>query len=232
MALALGLLALLAAPALPALTAEEPSKHILIVNSYHKEFPWTDMQVRAATRTLREAYGEVEFHVEYLDTKRIFSDEYLEALATTFGMKSRGVRLDGVITTDDNALNFVLANRASLTPGVPVIFCGINEPAPLPEEEKPFVAGYVEVLDIRDNIELILRLHPGTRTIAVVVDRTPTGRGQKKEIAAAAREFPGLHFEFLPDRIEQAIQGLVGHIRFDLGHRDAAHERILFELVH
>jgi PAS domain S-box-containing protein len=55
----------------------------------------------------------------------------------------------------------------------------------------------LEVLDIGPTIDLALDLHPGTRRIAVVVDSTPTGIGQLKDVQAAARKFPDIEFTWL-----------------------------------
>ena len=60
--------------------ADHTSHNVLILNSYHKEFTWTDNQVSAAKEVLEKAFDDLEIHVEYMDTKRIYTEEYLEHL--------------------------------------------------------------------------------------------------------------------------------------------------------
>ena len=181
----------------PAFSSNKDVKHILIVNSYHKEFPWTENQVSAAKEVFYETFENVELYVEYMDTKRIYNAEYLEALSRILLMKYKDVDLDGIITTDDNALRFVLEYRDLLAEGVPITFSGINHLNKIPLKNEENVAGFVEILDIEDTVNLVVRLHPGTKKIVFVVDNTPTGQGQKKEAVKASAQFSVLNFEFV-----------------------------------
>ena len=62
----------------PSPSPRAKTKNILILNSYHKGFKWTDAQVSAAKQVLVEKAGYIEIYVEYMDTKRIYTAEYLE----------------------------------------------------------------------------------------------------------------------------------------------------------
>ena len=50
------------------------TRRILILNSYHKGFKWTDNVTAAAKHALVKGLEDPEFYVEYLDTKRINND--------------------------------------------------------------------------------------------------------------------------------------------------------------
>jgi hypothetical protein len=193
------LLAALIVSAVPvcSFSGETGPRSVLILNSYHEDFKWTASQVSAAKALLHDAFEEVELFVEYMDTKRIYDDGYLDVLFQIYQCKYSRMALDAVITTDDNALWFALAHRSDLFREIPVSFCGIND-----YDEKSLtghtrVTGVVEVLDVGPTIDLALDLHPGTRRIAVVVDSTPTGIGQLKDVQAAARNFPDIEFTYL-----------------------------------
>ncbi|MBU0468287.1 MAG: PAS domain S-box protein [Candidatus Omnitrophica bacterium] len=112
-------------------------------------------------------------------------------------MKYKNVDLDGIITTDDNALQFVLKNRAQFKGEVPITFCGINFINEMPLKGEKNIAGYVEVLDIKETIDLALNLHPETKNIVVVVDNTTTGKGQREEIAQVESQIPELKFKYI-----------------------------------
>ena len=185
---------------IPDYACPAPVQKVLILNSYHKEFKWTDAQVNAAKEVLSKGAGTFELFVEYMDTKRRFNKEILEALFNLYRLKYKNIAFDVIITTDDNALWFVEKYHKVLFGEAPVCFCGINDyKASLLRGKKQFT-GLVEVLDIKVTIDLILKLHPGTRKIVVVVDSTPTGSGQLKDITAVAEKYPNLTFEYLEGR--------------------------------
>jgi len=173
------------------------TKKILILNSYHKGFEWTDDQVSAAEKVLSEGTKHVDLFVEYMDTKRIYSKAYLENLLDIYRLKYKKVHLDAIITTDDNALWFVLQYHKEVFGEAPVSFCGINDYRKFLMKEKQHYTGLVEVLDIKPTIDLALNLHPKTRKIVVIVDSTPTGLGQKKDIAAVAQHYGNVKFEYI-----------------------------------
>jgi|GEM_PF-756712 two-component system, cell cycle sensor histidine kinase and response regulator CckA len=175
----------------------DSTRKVLILNSYHKEFKWTDDQVSGAKKVLSEGIKDLELFVEYMDTKRIFNREYLEYLLNIYRLKYKKIKLDAIITTDDNALWFVVRHHKDVFDEAPVSFCGINDYKKILLEGKRQFTGLVEVLDIRPTIDLALKLHPGTRKIVVVVDSTPTGLGQIRDVASVARQYDNLEFEYL-----------------------------------
>jgi len=182
---------------MPSLVLGGKHKNILILNSYHKGFDWTDAQVSAAKQVLLEKFRDIELYVEYMDTKRIYTAEYIEHLMKTFKLKYKNKKLDAIITTDDNALKFVMKYHEELFAKAPVSFCGINDYQESMFEDKKEFTGLVEILDIKPTIDLALKLHPSTRKVVVIVDNTPTGIGQRKDVAAVAPQYENLKFEYL-----------------------------------
>ena len=94
----------------------------------------------------------------------------------------------------------------------PVSFCGIND-----YDESMFIGremftGLIEVLDIKATIDLAKKLHPSIDKVFVITDNTPTGVGQKRDVAAIAeQQCPDLEFEFLDGKDysnEQLLQKL------------------------
>jgi ABC-type uncharacterized transport system substrate-binding protein len=173
------------------------TQKILILNSYHKGFGWTDDQVSAAEKLLSEGTKHVDLFIEYMDTKRIYSNAYLENLLDIYRLKYKKVHLDAIITTDDNALWFVLQYHKEVFGEAPVSFCGINDYKKSLMKGKQHYTGLVEILDVKPTIDLALNLHPETQKIVVIVDSTPTGLGQKKDIAAVAQHYGNVKFEYI-----------------------------------
>ena len=170
---------------------------ILILNSYHKEFEWTDGQVDAAREVLNAKLKKFELYVEYMDTKRIFSDEYCGLIYKTLSLKYSNVKLDAIIATDDNALQCLLKHRQDLFGAVPVIFGGINGYSDMLLAGRPLYTGVIEVLDIKPTIDLALHLHPGTNKVVVVNDNSKTGMWIRKELESVIPQYKNIKFEIL-----------------------------------
>ena len=177
-------------------SAPHDAPHILVLNSYHQGFQWTDELVEAASSDLIKTFPDVELHVVYLDRKRQLSQNYLNLAREQLQHWYPQNRPDVVITSDDAALSFVKQWGPQLFPQVPVVFCGVNDETQLNGLPNNY-CGIMEKLDIKENIELVQSILPDTLKIVVITDGTPTGLGTRREIETYAREFPNLRFEYL-----------------------------------
>ncbi len=148
---------------------------VLILHSYHPGFIWTENISAGLRSILEEADFEINIHIEYMDTKVYLPEVMFPQLEQLYRAKYKGEHIDLIITTDDNALNFLLPQRDLLFPGVPIIFCGLNNYTESRIEGIQGITGVAEAMDLGGTIQLALDLHPGTRYIAVVNDSTPTG---------------------------------------------------------
>lgn len=173
------LLALLALAILlaPATGRAAERKQILLLNSYHQGFGWTDEVSQGLLAVLRPRETDMTLHVEYMDTKRVeFNEHYERQLKNIYAHKYKTVHLDLILGTDNAAYEFLRRHHDELFPGVPVVFGGVNFFRPGQLEHFPLFTGVAEVLDARQTIDCALRLNPGTRTVFVVNDYTCTGR--------------------------------------------------------
>jgi signal transduction histidine kinase len=95
-----------------------------------------------------------------------------------------------VVAAGDTALVFLLANRAQLFPGLPMVHMGVaasavRNAAPLPSD----VLGVPYELDFAANIEEALRLHPGARRVVTVTGTSPVDRGFESRLRQVAPRF-------------------------------------------
>ncbi len=164
----------LAMPALRAQgTALEPVP-VLVLHSYHAEYPWT-ARIQAGLKSVFEPAG-VETVVEYMDTKRVDGPAYRQSLCETYRIKYGNRRPRLLLTTDDNALQFALDCRENLFPDIPLVFCGVNDYKKDLLGGHADVTGVVEDFDLKSTLDVALTLHPDARRIAVVNDATVSGR--------------------------------------------------------
>ena len=157
-----------------------PQKRVLVLHSYHFGFTWTD-SIQDGIMDELGALENVELYVEYMDTKRLPPEILHSQLANLYTMKYKNRDIDIILTTDDNSFNFALDIRAELFPGAKIVFCGVNDFTLDRLRGQTDITGVVEDVDFLGSTELILKLFPKTKTIALVGDVTPTGDLHKDE---------------------------------------------------
>ncbi|MBN1140725.1 MAG: diguanylate cyclase [Deltaproteobacteria bacterium] len=174
------------------------SVKVLILNSYHLGYLWSDGEVAGIENTIKRVLPDAYIAIEYLDTKRVSSEKSSENLFALFRDKYQGWRFDLIVSVDDNAFTFLKKFRRQLFGEVPVVFCGVNyfKPEMLHGLEK--ATGVTEIHRIADNVRLMQSLHPGLKKVTVVTDVTVSGQISLQEVKDAIPRFSErLEFEFL-----------------------------------
>lgn len=156
-------------------TSGDRHKHVWILHSYHKGYPLTDREEAGIESVLAPEDHWIERHIDYMDAKRNNTPAHIGMLRQMVALRYEPGLFDAIMAVDNDALNFVLAYRETLFPGVPVVFCGINN------FEKSMLDGHRGYTGVLDSVEyeatvrLAVELRPGTRHIVVISDRTTTG---------------------------------------------------------
>lgn len=144
--------------------------NVLILNSYHPGYSWSDGELEGVLRALNRAYTGVIPDVEYLDTNRHHDPEYTEFLYGVLREKYRRKKFDILITLDDAALQVALKHRGDFGPNTPIVFGGVNNFVPELLHGERNITGVSEAFDFLGDIELIQRLRPNAKTIYVISD--------------------------------------------------------------
>lgn len=163
--------------------------NVLMLNSYHIGFKWSDEIGEGVTSILNSEELEVKLFIEHLDSKRIYSQPAFDRLAELIEEKYRHTTIDTVIVADNNALAFLRKYRHTLFHQIPVVFCGINDVDPSDLKGLEPVTGVNEAADVKATLKLALQLQPLTEHIIVVNDTTPSGKEVNREIRRNAAEF-------------------------------------------
>ena len=80
----------------------------LVLNSYHKGIPWVYDHVVGIESKLNSLGIDFDMRLEYMDTKNVKYDAgYRKLLYNMYLHKYANYRFDIIISTDDNALNFL-----------------------------------------------------------------------------------------------------------------------------
>jgi len=163
-------------------------RHVLVLNSYHQGLSWTDSLMEGIESVLG-GDSDLELHIEYMDTKRLYDEVHLQNLYEVYKYKYSQMRFEVVMVSDNNAFEFLRQHHDELFPGTPVVFCGINDFRDSMLEGHDLFTGVVEVTDIESTLEIALQLHPNVAQVAVVSDRTPTGVAMRSELQAVIPRF-------------------------------------------
>ncbi|MGE4553908.1 MAG: ABC transporter substrate binding protein, partial [Desulfovibrionaceae bacterium] len=144
---------------------------MLILHSYHQGRPWTDEIMRGMCQVLGKSGRRLSIHVEYMDLLRHPLDETRPALVRMLSAKYRYHQPDVILTSDTPAFDFMCGHGDLLFPGVPVVFCGVNEFLPSMLDGRPGFTGVAEQADLAGTLRLGLDLFPGATRIVAVADR-------------------------------------------------------------
>jgi diguanylate cyclase (GGDEF)-like protein len=182
-------------------------KNILILNSYHKGYRWTDNILEGISSVLGPNSQSYDVLVEDMDTKRISADEeYLNKLYEIYQYKFRDKKFDVVICSDDAAFQFLEQFHQSLFPNTPIVFCGVNYFEDSMLSERNIFTGVVEMYDIHTTLQTALAIHPNTKNVYIVNDKTITGQGVRRTLLDVTSEFPDVNFISLEDSSMPEIQ--------------------------
>lgn len=168
---------------MPAMSFAQSAKpKILIIHSYSQGFPWTQFQMTGMQNTFEKAYPDLEVPVEYLDWKNYPEEENLRQFKKQLRYKYGQTTWDVIITTDNTALDLILELRQELFPGAFVVFSGINDYRPSAFQGQTRLTGVIEAVDYLRTINQMLKIHPKTKEIAVILDSTEISKVLLEEI--------------------------------------------------
>lgn len=158
----------------------EKAKKILILHSYHKGLSWTDSLVRGIDEGFADADIFVDISHEFMDSKRLFTKEYLQQLAALYQLKYKNSNFDVILATDDHAFNFLRQHQQKIFPGTAVVFAGVNTFKAAMLDDHPTFTGVLEAFDIITTLNTALSLHPQATRFVAISDQTMTGVSNKQ----------------------------------------------------
>jgi len=174
------------------------NKTALILHSYYKGYRWTDDENRGIDSVLSPVLGAANIYIEYMDTKRFAGRDSLEQLSEVYRQRLASHHFDVIVSTDNNAFDFLRQYRDRLFPGTPVVFCGVSYFQQDDLKGHRLFTGVSEEADVKDTLELALRLHPETDHVYVVNEVTETGQTVHDEIVKLMPSYAGsVDFTFL-----------------------------------
>src|SRR6266576_3380452 len=157
--------------------APVPGQRVLMLYSDERLLPANiimDEAIRAAFAVGTK--NRVEFYSEFLDVARFPGEEQQQRQRDFFRDKYRERPPDLVIAASGGALAFLAKHRAELFAGVPIVYCSFaGDPHPdLLSDAR--IAEVAVPYCVAPTLEMMLRLHPDSRQVAVVSGSGPRDR--------------------------------------------------------
>lgn len=166
------------------------SDEILLLHSYNKGLKWSD-GISRGVEDIMLKHPQYELTTEYMDSKKIESENYFAELLDLYKKKFRNRHYSAIIAADNYAYNFALKYHSELFPNTPIIFCGVENfnPKDITDSLKQYVTGVVEYKDIRANLELIYQLFPATKMVYILSDNAYSSLAIKDQIIDESNNF-------------------------------------------
>lgn len=170
-------------------------KIVLYINSYDLTYGPTNPLLNGIMQTL--SANNIYCDTEFLNTKE-FPYELTEPLNyNSIKTKlSAGVKYDGLIVSDDAALNFATKYQNELFKDIPIIFCGINNPekARMTVNTMHNITGFYQNINLDKIISAGLKLNSNANKIIAIYDNSASSTGDIIQFREVKYKFP--HYQF------------------------------------
>jgi PAS domain S-box-containing protein len=201
-----------------ALPASE-KKNVLFLNSYNQGYEWSDDILRGVSATLRTQPYPAELWVEYMDMKRFAGNAHLGNLKAYLARKYGTRKFEVVVSSDDDALSFLLDYGEELFGPAKVVFCGINNWSLADRAPRERYTGVLEDFETSVILDLALSFHKNTKKVWVVSDKSAIGKEQRNAFSQIAGKRPDLEFHFVDGillSLDQVVEAMKQVSRDDL----------------
>ncbi|MEA3290630.1 MAG: ABC transporter substrate binding protein [Campylobacterota bacterium] len=192
------------------------TKHILLLNSYHQGMTWVDNLTKGVHDILNIEKNNYIIHIENMDTKRHNTKEYYKSVAHLYKNKYKNIKLDLILSSDNNAFDFLRKYRNDIFGDVPVSFSGVNN------FSRSMIAGHTNYTGVAENfsdvstVNTILKLHPNTKKIYILNDYLKTGRAWEASMRKNLEIFKGkVEIQYSKNQTLKELQNTVKSLEKD-----------------
>lgn len=159
----------LCGPKKPAVSARQ---QVLLVHSYHKEYPWSRQVTKGVEQALKGT--GVSIATFYMDAKRQSSPAQLAEKAQEALKLIEKTQPLVVIASDDAAQEYLVAPHLKGRDRPQVVFCGVNAPVEKYGYPAPNVSGVREHMHVREALALLKQIDPNIKTASFITDASET----------------------------------------------------------
>lgn len=169
-------------------------KKVLYISAYNNTFDNVESQVRG----LKSVFDpeNIALDVQYIDIINFEAKAAVNSFYRMLKMKTADKKkYDAVILGDNFALSFALEYQNEFFKYVPMIFIGVDDNALLSNVKmNPFITGFIAKNELKDTIEIAMKIYPRARIIYALYDDSHIGKMSSKEFYSLRAEYPGYLF--------------------------------------
>ena len=174
-----------AAPSFADVPAQRDAKQVVILYTHRPVTPICADWDRGIRNALARGYeNPIDIEIEYLNFARYQDPAYVDGWIDLLKTKYAGRPPDLIIPVYIPALQFTLEHRASIFPGVPLVFCSVPPQLAERAHAQPNVTGVAFRLDFRGTLAAMKQLLPESRRLVVLSGSSI----QEQNFQAAARQ--------------------------------------------
>ncbi|MBV5311767.1 MAG: hypothetical protein JZU47_00640 [Prolixibacteraceae bacterium] len=181
------------------LSASKESKNLLLINSYHQGLAWTD-SLTSVILSITRQHPDINLNIEYLNSKQ-FGNSNFEAEKNYIRNKYAGISFDGIIVTDNDALDFAILYDEYLFPNRPIVFAGISNPEDY-NLEGTQIYGFKETSNTDYLLGFVKQILPKAKKLFLLADFTTTGLIYRTNLKNQAAQWTDFNVVF-PEEIDQ-----------------------------
>jgi signal transduction histidine kinase len=165
-------------------------KKILVINSYHRGFQWSD-DVLSGMEKIFYSHPEITVNVWYMDSKRISSEEYYAKLRELYKLQLQKNHYDLIVALDNFAYDFIVKYYHELFTNEPVLFTGLEQFDPndvRAQQIEDRMYGILEKRAIPETIVMISKMMPNLKKLYIINDTSANGDDSEPFIQEAMHE--------------------------------------------
>ena len=166
---------------------------ILIINSYHKGYEWSDNIIKGIEKKLYED-SAADIDILYMDSKRISTPQYYKKLKQLYKVQLENRKYDLVLTVDRFAYDFVIENYDKFFTNEVILCVGIenfNKEKLKKYNLENKVSVLLEKRDLKANVTLIETIIPSIKKLYVINDKSENARHTEPLIKNLFDDFNG-----------------------------------------
>jgi len=165
-------------------------KNILVINSYHRGFQWSD-DVLSGMEKIFYTHPDIKMNVWYMDSKRISSDEYYAKLRELYKLQLQKSHYDLIIAVDNFSYDFIVKYYHELFTNEPVLFTGLEQfhkEDVVTQHIEDRIYGILERRAIPETITMIAGMIPRLKKLYIINDTSANGDDSEPFIQKAMKE--------------------------------------------
>lgn len=178
-------------------------KKILVINSYHKGFQWSD-DVLSGMEEVFYNHPEITINILYMDSKRVSSEEYYAKLRELYKLQLKNQKYDLIVAVDKFAYDFLIKYYHELFTDEPIVFTGLEQFVVEDVQKQGLedrIYGILEKRSIPETIPMIAHMMPNLKKLYIINDASANGDDSEPFIQQAMSEH---HNQFEIEYIRQS----------------------------